>query len=57
MKVAVTITVEIEDPADWTLAFGVEGAANIRRDIKDYVGSNVRGLRVWEEAPAEVDWR
>ena len=57
MKIAVTIAVEIEDPADWTLAFGVEGAAQIRADVKDYIGSNVQGLRVWDEAPAKVDWR
>ncbi|MFG2923918.1 hypothetical protein ACGFYA_20755 [Streptomyces sp. NPDC048305] len=57
MKIAVTLTVEIEDPADWTTAFGVEGAARIRQDVKDYVGSNVQGLRVWNEAPAKVSWK
>ncbi len=29
MKVSVTITVDIENPADWTLAFGVEGYRRI----------------------------
>lgn len=40
MKIIVQLEVEIADPADWTVAFGVEGAAEIRKDIKRYV----RGL-------------
>ncbi|MEU5403750.1 hypothetical protein ABZ348_31210 [Streptomyces sp. NPDC005963] len=57
MKIAVTITVEIENPESWTLAFGVEGAAQIRTDVKGYVGTSVQGLRVWGEVDAEVSWR
>ena len=57
MKVAITITVDIKDPAEWTRAFGMEGAPAIRQDVKQYVGEAVRGLRVWEEAEAEVNWK
>jgi hypothetical protein len=57
VKIAITITVDVKDPADWTLAFGLEGAAKIRQDVKDYVGTNVQGLRVWDEVEAEVSWK
>ncbi|MFJ6183728.1 hypothetical protein [Streptomyces sp. NPDC092295] len=57
MKVAVTITVDIEEPADWTLAFGVEGAAAIRQDVKSYIGNAAQHLRVWQEVDAEVTWK
>jgi hypothetical protein len=57
VKVAITITVDIEDPAEWTRSFGMEGAAQIRQDVKDYVGTNVQGLRVWEEVEAKVGWK
>ncbi|WP_405665390.1 hypothetical protein [Streptomyces sp. NBC_00055] len=57
MKVAITITVDIKDQADWTQAFGLEGAARIREDVKSYVGNAAQNLRVWEEVEAEVNWR
>jgi hypothetical protein len=57
VKVAITITVDVKDPADWTRAFGHEGAAEIRQDLKYYVGDAVAGLRVWEEVEAEVKWK
>jgi hypothetical protein len=41
MKVSVTVTVDL-DPADWTMAFGVEGDAEIRQEVKDYIG-NIAG--------------
>ncbi|MCX5236206.1 hypothetical protein OG824_13440 [Streptomyces prunicolor] len=57
MKIAVTITVDVKDPTEWTRSFGKETAAEIRRDVKDYVGEAVQGLRVWEEVEAEVTWK
>ena len=57
MKIAITITVDIEDPSAWTTTFGVGGAAEIRADVKDYIGTEVQGLRVWEEVEAEVKWK
>jgi hypothetical protein len=57
VKVAITITVDIKEPADWTLAFGLEGAAKIRQDVKEYVGNAAQNLRVWEEVEAEVNWK
>ncbi|AUG87250.1 hypothetical protein KGG77_gp18 [Streptomyces phage Omar] len=57
MRVRVTITVDIKDPSEWTTTFGVEGAAEIREDVKSYVGNAAQGLRVWEEVEAEVNWR
>jgi hypothetical protein len=57
VKVAITISVEIKEPADWTIAFGVEGAAAIRADVKEYIGNAAQGLAVWDEVEAEVSWR
>ncbi|MFI0262515.1 hypothetical protein ACH4OW_26140 [Streptomyces sp. NPDC017056] len=59
MKIAVTITVELEDPAQWTEAFGVEGAANIRQDVKVYVGYGVQSAGVFGdgEVAADIAWR
>jgi hypothetical protein len=56
VKIAITITVDVKDPAEWTRSFGVE-RAGIRQDVKDYVGTNVQGLRVWDEVEAEVSWK
>jgi hypothetical protein len=57
VKIAITITVDVKDPAEWTTTFGMEGAALIREDVKQYVGEAARGLRVWEEVEAEVSWK
>ncbi|MGW3323913.1 hypothetical protein [Streptomyces virginiae] len=57
MKIAVTVTIEVKDPKQWTAAFGVEGAAAIRADVKSYLGDAAQNLRVWEEVDAEVNWR
>jgi hypothetical protein len=57
VKIAITITVDVKDPAEWTRSFGMEGAAKIRSDVKEYVGTNVQGLRVWDEVEAEVSWK
>ncbi|WP_420312576.1 hypothetical protein ACOB87_38135 [Streptomyces sp. YS-B37] len=57
MKIAITITVDVKDPADWTLAFGVEGPAKIRQDVKEYIGNAAQHLRVWEEVEAKVSWK
>jgi len=35
MKVKIEFTVEI-DPESWTMNYGVEGAAAIREDVKEY---------------------
>lgn len=55
MKVSVTLTVEL-DPKDWTTAFGIEGSAEIREDVKTYVHSLVDGGGVFGngEVPATV---
>jgi hypothetical protein len=57
VKIAITVRVDVKDPAEWTRSFGMERAAEIRQDVKDYVGTNVQGLRVWEEVEAEVSWK
>ncbi len=35
MKLIVTLTIDIPDPQEWTDAYGAEGSANIRQDVKD----------------------
>lgn len=59
MKIALQITIEIKDPADWTLTFGTEGAAAIRQDVKEYVGNEIQHVGVFGngEVPAEITWR
>lgn len=42
MKIVVILEVEIEDPDDWTVTFGVEGKAAIRKDVKEYVENAVQ---------------
>lgn len=54
MKVSVTIIVELEDPSQWTLAFGVEGRAAIREDVKSYVANGVDGVFGNGEVKAKV---
>lgn len=59
MKIVVTLEIEIKDPADWTTAFGVEGHAEIRADVKTYVHALVDGAGVFgnREVPAKVTLR
>lgn len=56
MKIKVELTVKLDDPADWTLAFGIEGAAQIREDVREYVTALVDGAGVFGngEVPATV---
>jgi hypothetical protein len=59
MKVSVTITVDIENPADWTLAFGVEGYRRIQNDVREYIGNAVQNSGVFGngEVEATVTWK
>lgn len=36
MKVRVVLTVEL-DVEDWTTAYGVSGASEIRQDVREYI--------------------
>lgn len=58
MKVRVTLEIDIRDPAEWTTAFGTEGAAAIRRDIKSYIGNEIQHAGVFGdgEVTAEINW-
>lgn len=58
MKINVNITVDI-DPAAWSSTFGVEGAAEIRADVKSYVGNGVASYGAFGngEVSAEVTWK
>lgn len=58
MKVAITITVEIEDPKSWPYARQAEPTeAEVRADVKSYVGNSVQNLAAWDEVKAEVKYR
>jgi hypothetical protein len=59
MRISVNVTIELNDPEDWTLAFGVEGGKEIREDVKRYVGEGVASMGVFGngEVQAEVNWR
>jgi hypothetical protein len=59
MKISVNVTIELPDPEQWTATFGVEGAKDIREDVKQYVGYGVASMGVFGngEVQAEVNWR
>lgn len=57
MKIVVTLEIEIQDPAEWTTAHGVTGAAQIRQDVKDYSLNLVQQAAVWDEVTATVSLR
>ena len=48
MKVSVNLTIDV-DPEAWTLAYGVEGAAAIREDVRGYVLNGVQHAAPIEE--------
>lgn len=59
MKVNINITVEF-DPAEWTTTFGVEGEAEIRKDVKDYIGGQVAQVGAFgtgEITVKSVSWK
>lgn len=58
MRIKVEIVIDLPDPGEWTTAFGTEGAAEIRRDVKAYVGNEIQHAGVFGngEVAAEIDW-
>lgn len=58
MRIRVLITVDLDDPGEWTTTFGVEGAAEIRRDVKSYIGNEVQHVGAFGsgEVTAEINW-
>ncbi|MET8342396.1 hypothetical protein [Streptomyces microflavus] len=59
LTVVVTVEVTLAQPSEWTAAFGVEGRAEIRRDVKAYVGRELSSGGVFAngEVEAEVNLR
>ena len=53
MKVSLRVTVEL-DPASWTMAYGVEGAAEIREDVRRYIRAQIDYSAAAEEAGLQV---
>lgn len=58
LKVSVTLTITLDDPAQWEDTFGVAGRANVRADVKSYLGNMVQQAGVFGngEVQAEVEW-
>ncbi|WP_179858096.1 hypothetical protein [Streptomyces sp. OK228] len=52
------ITVDIKDPQQWTDTYGVEGAAEIRSDVKSHLGNAAQQIAPFGtgEVDAEVSW-
>lgn len=48
MKVRVTLSIDV-DPEAWTDTYGIEGAAEIRADVKQYVRGLVSGCAAADE--------
>jgi hypothetical protein len=59
MKINVNVTIELPDPEEWTITFGIEGTKEIRQNVKEYVGEGIRSMGVFGngEVEAEVNWR
>lgn len=55
MTISVELIVTIEDPADWTTAFGVEGRANIRQDVRSYVLHTIQAAGVFGNGEVAAD--
>jgi hypothetical protein len=53
LRVSITLTLEVENPADWSLAFGIEGRRNIAADVREYVLDGVQQYGVFGNG--EVD--
>ncbi|AIG78437.1 Hypothetical protein AJAP_27990 [Amycolatopsis japonica] len=51
------VTVDIPDPAKWSLAYGTEGVQEIRKDVKAYVGNLVQQSEMADEVGATVTWK
>lgn len=59
MRIKVEIIVDMPDPSEWTTTFGTEGAADIRADVKSYIGNEVQQAGVFGngEVTAKIDWK
>lgn len=57
MIVSVTLAIALKDVADWTTAFGIEGRAKIRQDVKGYVENGVQGMGVFGNGEVDADVR
>lgn len=55
LTVSVQLNVTINDLADWTTAFGIEGRDAIRRDVKEYVLNLVQGAGVFGNGEVGAD--
>lgn len=57
MIVSITLAIALKDVTEWTTAFGVEGRAKIRQDVKEYVENGVQGMGVFGNGEVEADVR
>ncbi|MEV6313576.1 hypothetical protein AB0M10_33945 [Streptomyces sp. NPDC051840] len=55
MTILVTLAVTLRKPSDWTTAFGVEGRAAIRKDVKAYVGREFSPGGVFADGEVEAE--
>ena len=56
MSLTVQLYVTLDDPAQWTKAFGVEGRTEIRDDVKTYVAGLARsGVFTTGEVSANIE--
>lgn len=53
MKVRLEFTVDI-NPEEWTRAFGVAGASEIRQDVREYMRNLIQQCAAAEETSLEV---
>lgn len=55
LTVKVTVTVTLKDPEQWTVAFGTEGRAAIRDDVKSYVSNGIHRYGVFGDGEVDAE--
>jgi hypothetical protein len=53
VKVKISVTVEV-NPQEWTQTYGVEGAKEIREDVKSYIVGQIQGSAAADECSMTV---
>lgn len=41
MKIVLTLVIELTDPEEWAVTYGVKGLANIRQDVKEHIAGSI----------------
>lgn len=58
MRVKVTAWIDMPDPDEWAMAYGIEEGVNIRKDVKAAIGQHLQDFAPFSngEVQAEITW-